>query len=469
MQMVLLKNKLKKFIYSRTLRSLKKVSAETIQKESEQKAIKAFHAARERFPQYQTLINQKTGDTPRISTIDSFKRHVPILDKDTIYNTNIALDMALAHQENYPRLLLSSGSSGHFSFGLSFRSQIAQDGEFLNVLLNSYFSILTKKTLIINCLTVVHLPDVDAAICEVGPRADSLLYLLQTVSPQFDQTIIIGDNYFIKNALEDGLDLKINYPALHIHLILGGVYLPENLRKHLKVLLNNGQADAGESLIFSSMGISEFGLNLFFESEETIRLRQFIEDGGGKEKLLDKDDPDYTPMVFNYFPQMFYIEEIQKELVVTSFNAQSFLPFIRYNTRDRLKIISYMDLEKLLSSEPALKSSFPPFKSPLILMYGKNEYAQFNGLKVYPPQIQKALYKDFSLAIKTTGYFRINTIDKTIEIQLKKGIEPSDELKTQFQNAIHRQIPLHLPINLYAYNHFPYGMDLDYQRKFKYL
>ncbi len=465
--MVLLKNKIKKFLYSRTLRSLKTISPGAIQKESEQKAIKAFISAQERFPQYQTLINQKSGNS-EISTIDSFKRNVPILDKEAIFNSNLSLDMELSHQENYPRLLLSSGSSGNFSFGLSYKSETVKDAEFLNVLLDSYFGILTKKTLIINCLTVVHLPDVDATICEIGPRTDSLLYLLQTVSPQFDQTIILGDNYFIKNALEDGLTLKINYPALHIHLILGGVYLPENLRRHLKNILN-GQSDTNESLIFSSMGISEFGLNLFFESEETIRLRQYIESGDGKAKFLEHDDPDYTPMVFNYFPQMFFIEEIQKELVVTSFNTQSFVPLIRYNTRDRLKIISYEVLEKITTSDSHLKSSLPPFKSPLILMYGKNEHAQFNGIKVYPPQIQKALYGDFSLAIQTTGYFRINSLEKTIEIQLKKGIVPTEELKHRFQTAIHQQIAIHLPINLYAYQQFPYGMDLDYQRKFKYL
>ncbi len=245
------------------------------------------------------------------------------------------------------------------------------------------------------------------------------------------------------------------------------VYLPESLRSHLNTILNH--KSTYKSLILSSMGISELGLNLFFESEETIQLRQLVEnDSVLREKILDKDDPSYTPTFFNYFPQSYYIEAINKELVITSFKS-TFLPFIRYNTQDRLRILSYQDLEQMKIPDAKFISLLPPFKSPLILMYGKNEVAQFDGQKIYPPQIQKGLYENFSVASKITGYFKINNIQKVLEIQLKKGIEPTDDIKSEIQIAANTYLSVKLPVQLYSYVNFPHGMELDYLRKFKYL
>lgn len=466
--MVFLKQKFKRFMYRQTVRSLRNISSETVISQSQQKAVDAFNEASLHSKYYKSILNNLGVKNLHVENIKSFHDQVPILDKQIIYKNNPI------ESELFPfdgsRILLSSGISGSFSFGIQTREQLEQDAQFLNILLDAYFHILDKKTLIINCLTVVNLPQLDASIVKIGPREDALHYLLKTLSPNFEQTIIIGDNYFIKNALEDGAALGINYTKLSVHLILGGIYLPENLREHLTVILKNNSADY-DLKIFSSMGISEFGVNIFFETDETVKLRKLMKsDSKLREQLLGNDWPNYLPMFFNYFPQNFYIESIDQNLILTSLNRKASLPLIRYKSSDKVKFIFYDELKSILSrSISDCRSLLPPFKSPLVLIYGKDESLQIKGQNIYPHQVQMGLYEDFSTAEKTTGYFRLNAVKEAIEIQLKKGVNLTEAIHHQIQESAVKYLPIDLPVHVYTYQTFPYGMELDYERKFKYV
>ena len=103
-------------------------------------------------------------------------------------------------------------------------------------------------------------------------------------------------------------------------------------------------------------------------------------------------------------------------------------------------------------------------------MYGRQEWAEEGNKKIYPQQIQRGLYEDFDTASMTTGYFRLkNENGLVISVQLKKGVEPTESLKIQFQKAALKYVDTDLPIILYPYQNFSYGVGLDYERKFKYI
>lgn len=459
--MVLL-DALKRTFYHRTVESLKNASAGDVIRTSEKKALETFTRAR-RLPFYKAFLVKKAASDISVADIASFRKHVPLSDKQSLYASELiprALDMLETRQR--ASLLLSSGSTGTFSFGVQSQRQILSGARFLNVLLDTYFQILSRKTLIINALTsAVHLPVLDATVVEIGPRADSLIYLLKTVAPRFEQTILLGDNHFVKNALEDASTGGVTLSSLTIHLILGGIDLSESLRSHLKTVLKN------KSLILSSMGISEFGVNLFFETPEIIRLRQDVETQDSLRQKVLGEDADFTPMFFNYFPQLFYIEDVEENLVVTQLSADAPTPLIRYNTQDKVKILSYEAVKYALPQNQT--DRLPPFKSPLILVYGKKDGVQAKGRMIYPQQVQKGLYENFEVSLMTTGYFRLSQDGNCphLDIQLKKGVIPSEILHRKFHQAVNRHLPVEASLTLYSFPTFPHGMDIDYERKFK--
>ncbi|HBR15641.1 MAG TPA: hypothetical protein DD723_08935 [Candidatus Omnitrophica bacterium] len=471
--MVLLENQIKKHLYQSIIASCQKAAPASLCRSSENKAVGVFnrHAATNSL--YRKILENEGFHGHKITDIDAFKTHVPVIDKNKLFHplNNIDTRDLLGDVRS---ILLSSGSSGTFSFGLATAPEINASARFLEVLLNHFYHTLEEKTLIINCLSV-KLPALNLAAAEIGPRSDSLLYILNTLAPRFSQTIIIGDNYFIKNALEEYSSHK-NSPAssLRIHLILGGVYLPENLRGHLYHLLHIDENDPQTGSILSSMGISEFGLNLFFESPETARLRRLAQNEPTlRENLLDSTCPPYLPMFFNYFPQAYFMEELEQKIVITSLNPKSQLPLVRYNTQDTGKLLAYEDLKEKLEGfkDQDRNDLLPPFKSPLVLMYGKAEGLNINGAIIYPQLIQEGIYQDFEAASQTTGNFRLSANDgqADIKIQLKKGLPINEALINKFQKTALRYLHKDISVTLSPYQDFPYGMELDYERKFKYV
>lgn len=410
-----------------------------------------------------------------IENIYSFQRHVPIIDKERIFSGKKDVAQTIFKSPtstDIQNILLSSGTSGQFSFGVSSQKEANESAQFIDVLFHYFFDILNRKTLLINCLAqAVKLPASSTITVEVGPRSDSLIYILTHLAKEFDQLIIVGDNYFLKSALEEAADNGVDLKKLNIHLVLGGVFLPENVRAHLLRVLQKEEKNT-TTKILSSMGISEFGLNLFFESDETIALRQLaIHDPLFRSSLIDQDAPGFTPLFFNYFPQIYYLEELNHDLIITSLKKSNKLPLIRYNTKDKGKIIAYNLLEQILKEFNIKENILPPFKSPLVMIYGKCQSVAFNGTAVYPEQILEALFKDYTSALKITGLFKMDPKNNglVIHIQLKPGQKPTKILNNVLDQLISEELSFEVPLQLHTFEEFPYGRDIDYQRKFQYL
>ncbi len=469
--MVLLRKKLKKLKYNIIINSLKRASYDDIIKKSEKKAISAYNRASTSIPFYKNFLKSIKKDNLQVCDIKSFKSLVPVVDKQSVYTPdNINKILPYKSSTTTQSILLSSGSSGTFSFGLNMQNELKRSSQFMDILLDYYFNIIENRTLILNCLPqAIKVSTKGVTVAEIGPRADSLIYLLSTLSHMFYQTIIIGDNHFIKNSIEDGIREGIKFNKLRIHLILGGIYLPENLRTYLANILcidlNNPQTGS----IYSSMGLSELGLNVFFESRETMALRRLMnKDPMIREKILPESLYTFLPMFFNYFPQTHYLEEINNDIVITNLSRSSVLPLIRYNSKDKGKLFPYKKLKELQIKQEYL----PPFNSPLVLIYGRGEFIEFHNKKIYPHLIQEGLYSDNEISSSTTGNFRlIKKKDEglALHIQLKEGITLRNGLQNKFYTAITNYTDMDIPIALHLYHSFPSGVCLDYERKFKHI
>lgn len=461
---------LKKHYYSSCVKRLQAQDPSSLEKLSEQKALEQFNKKRE-IPLYRSLLI-KSSTQPKPETIAQFKQDVPIVNKNIFFEPKSdcleSILSGIASQDSQS-ILLSSGTSGRFSFGISSHKQSSRNAIFLDVLFHHYFQILDIKTLVINCLpSAVKLPFLSATTLEIGPRHDALAFALKNLSPHFGQTVILGDNYFIKNALEDAaVKEKIELPKLNIHLILGGIYLPENLRTYLSGLLQS-DFQKNKSMIYSSMGISEFGLNVFFEDKRSVFLRQLLQqDPSLKEKICGNNFP-FAPLILNHFPQFYYIEEVKGEIVITDLK-DSPIPLIRYNTQDQGKIISYEDFHRLTSGQLP-KDLHPIIRSSVVLMYGRDKALIHNGRAVYSQQILDILLSKPPIASHITGYIRLNTQNGqlSLEVQLKPGVHP-DDIKSQMERTLYDQPGFEARLALHPYEAFPYGRDLDWAGKFKFI
>jgi len=436
--------------------------------------ISTFRQIAKRNPFYKKYLQRLNIDQKSIKTIQDFKNSVPILNKEKLFTSNllnikeICLDGNLKDCQS---ILPSSGHSGAFSFGLTTEEELRTQEESVDLILDYAFNTTHKNTLLINCLSMgINISATKMTLVNTGPRSDIVISIIKTFAKEFEQIIMVGDNSFIKNTLEKGIEENLSFLDFNIHLILGGECFPESFRSYLAHILKVDLDTKDTLFIGSSFGIAEIGLNLLFETQETIHLRRKACLDNRLKKELFRQEISICPMLFQYNPLKVYMEEYNQEILFTNLNPKAKLPIIRYATGDRGSVINFEQLKETLT-KLGLKDYIPSFKLPLVALYGRKKYLDFSGKKIYPDLIKEVIYSDLELPKLITGYFRMAKIDNQLclEIQVKENKQVTEELKYGLQDRFTKTTNTDCQLVFYPYHEFPYGMELDYERKFRYI
>ena len=446
---------------------------------SEFKAIHAFKNAALRIPAYKEFLKKHNVSINKVNSIEAFKQSVPIINKEKtfrLYSSEIEKLCLPGHLVDTKTIISSSGHSGCFSFGLSSEQEIKQARKEIDRTLNFIFQIKKKKTLLINALPMgVKVYSALTTVVDTSVRSDIVCAAVKTFAHYYDQIIIVAENSFAKKILEDGLKQGIDWKNINIHLVLGEEILPENLRNYLATIIGvNPDEENPKGIIGSSFGISEIGLNVFYETTQTTRLRRLIKKDKSLRAALIGEDSESLPMIFQYNPLKIYVEEVKTSayphLVLTRLDKKTILPLIRYDTQDEGKIIHYNKLKETLESRN-YQEYLPHLKLPLVIIWGREKITTCDGKNIRPEIIKELLYDNIEVAKNISGYFRM-ALDKNqlkIEIQLKEGKTISRETEKQIKEKLSKNIPTTLEIVIYPYREFPYGLGLSYERKFEYM
>lgn len=281
---------------------------------------------------------------------------------------------------------------------------------------------------------------------------------------KFDQIIIVGEAVFVKKLIEDGLESGLAWQDYCVHVIFGGESFPESYRRYLKGLLGVGNENT--VLVGSSYGFAEIGLNILWETEKTIAIRQKASTDRYFRREVFGEDSVLCPVFFLYNPMAVYVEEKDGQLLYTDLNPGALLPIVRYATGDEGKVIPCDDKLRLTLNDFGLAKCMPDFGIPLVAVKGRSQYVEVGKNKIYPDMIKGEIYKDHELAKRLTGYFRMTGGDNAVnlEVQLKKGVSGTSEISDKFS-----KFAIKCDLTLYEYDKFPFAMDLDYERKFKYI
>jgi phenylacetate-CoA ligase len=226
-----------------------------------------------------------------------------------------------------------------------------------------------------------------------------------------------------------------------------------------------------DGYIMSSFGVGELGLHLLYETPDTIRVRRaalghpaFARDlfGAGEDGLL--------PMMFSYDPQRTLIEVVGADadgygrMTTSMLEPERMVPLLRYQTGD---IIRLVDRARIAAVARRLGVSLDADRLPpvLVALRGREKEQLPNGSHV--GVYKDALYADHRIARRLTGAFRV-VFDGdrcTMHAQLTRSNLPH----VSIEEAILRALPP--PVRpsrlvLWSYAEFPFGMTLDYERKF---
>ncbi|MCC2666574.1 MAG: hypothetical protein K0S63_490 [Gammaproteobacteria bacterium] len=412
-------------------------------KKGEKKALKLFHEVAERVPAYKNFLKKNKINHEDIKTISDFKR-VPITDKKNYIQAYSLPDRCWDGRLPASTLIAaSSGTSGEPTFWPRAHQQDFE-AEIIHELIYKYlFKVNKYKTLLVICFPMgvyvsgmaTVLPSWLAAtqhqnltIATVGNNKVETLRLISSLKSEFEQIVLVGHPFFIKDVIETGKNQGIKWSDTKLRLMFCSGSFNETWRKYVMEKAELKESDYAH--VLSTYGSSEM-LLIGHETPLSIFSRVLMEDYSEMRTLLQ--EPQTIPNLFQYNPLIRYIENENNELIFTSASG---LPLIRFNLHDKGEVITFEQMSnQILQIAPkwqkelkSLGEKYPMWRLPFVTLYGRSDYTiKFYAANIYPEHIQQALNQE-KLIDKLTGKFimtkgHLENMDEYLEIHIELALD----------------------------------------------
>jgi phenylacetate-CoA ligase len=451
------------------------VEAPVFGPETDVRLVNEFRRAAGCVPAYGTLLEEHGVRIEDVRDLASFSRSCPLLSKSNTFN-RFPLDQLSVGGVLVPLadVLTSSGHGGRFSFGVMSREQASASARFTDLALDSAFNIASRKTLTINCLPMgVTVSSHIMTVATTSVREDMAVALIETFGHHYDQIVLIADPLFMKRLIDHAAERGLDWSRHRVHVILGEEVFGEHFRGYVAACLGLTIDEPGQGYIMSSFGVGELGLHLCYETAATIGLRRalFKNPAFARGLLgvgLDEGVP--FPMIFSFDPLRTFIEVIDPDpngygrMTTSMLDPDRTVPLLRYQTGDLVRLLDHGQVTEAARRQGVTLAADLP--RTLLALKGRENDALPNGS--HAALYKDALYADHVIARQLTGAFRMTFAGAKCTMHVQLAASPAATPGALEPGILHA-IPSRLrpeALVLWPYAQFPFGMSLDYQRKF---
>jgi len=450
------------------------LAADDCAEATESRVLSEFHRAAAGVPAYRTLLDEAGVRASDVRNLASFSRLGPLLSKRNTFD-RFPLDQLSAGGRllDVADVLTSSGHGGRFSFGVINRKQASAAAQFIDEAFDEAFGVMARKTLAINCLPMgVGFSSHRMTVATTSVREDMAVALVEAFGHFYDQLVLVGDPLFMKKFTDHARARGVEWSRYRVNAIIGEEVFGEHFRGYLAACLglNLGRPDDG--YVMSSFGVGELGLHLCYETPVTIGLRRATLDNAAFARdLLGGGDGDAgaPPMIFTFNPLRTFIEVVERDangygsMTISMLESERSVPLLRYQTGDVVRLLDRAQAAAALRGHNISLSGDLP--AVLLALKGREKDALPNGSHV--SAYKDVLYADHHIARRLTGAFRLSFSGdvSTMHVQLRDSESPDALLEREI---LHTMAPRLRPtrLKLWRYADFPFGMGLDYERKF---
>jgi phenylacetate-CoA ligase len=409
-----------------------------------------------------------------VSDLDTFVRVCPILNKDNTFGRFPVHELVTSGVlDSLGDVLTSSGHSGRFAFGVGTRAHATVAPSFVDDALDAAFRVKSRKTLAINCLPMgVGFSSGCMAIATVSVREDMAVALIKGLGHYFDQVLVVSDPLFLPCLLAHAEAQGLDWSRYAVKVIIGEEFFGERFRSYVGGRLGYSPSNLSEGVIRSSFGIGELGLHLFYETPATIALRRHAEvDLAFAKELWGAGMPIHpVPMLLAFDDTRMFVEVDRVDvagfgdLTVTMLDPQAPLPLLRYQSGDVVALLDDREVSAVARRHGLELTDLP---GHLIALRGRRNEMIPNGCHV--GVYREALFTNPEVGSVLTGAVRVEVLTDgiTLHVQLMPRCRRSPTMAATIANAVAPEYrPAH--VRLWPYEKFPFGMRLDYERKFRY-
>jgi phenylacetate-CoA ligase len=445
----------------------------TVETDHQQLLLDTFHRVAADMEWYRELLRE-SGVTPeQVVDGDSFSRLCPILTKQNTFDRFPMHQLSGGiHPSELASVLTSSGHGGRFSFGLSTRKQAAKSGSFVDLVLDAAFGVKSHLTLAINCLPMgVGFTSECMTVATTSVREDMVVALLRAFGSYYEQIVLVADPLFMKRLTDYAAEHGVDWQHYRPSVVLGEEIFGEYFRDYVGSCLGINPDRWDSASIMSSFGVGELGLHLCYETRTTIALRRALwRNADLARELLGPREGKTLPMILAFNPCRTFIEIDEPDstgfgrMTISLLESENPLPLLRYQSGDVARLLSPILVAETLRRHGAV---LPHLPAHFLALEGRVREALPNGahIGIY----KDALYADQDVARKLSGAFRVQMVDGgcMLHVQMGNGQVPTEEIECALLQAIPEPVR---PVRLvcWPYDRFPFGMTIDYERKFSY-
>jgi phenylacetate-coenzyme A ligase PaaK-like adenylate-forming protein len=432
-----------------------------------------FHRAADHVPAYRTLLDEQRVAVAQVRDVRTFSRLCPLLSRRNTFDRFPLAQMSVGGElRDVADVLTSSGHGGRFSFGVISRKEASAGASFIDAAFDAAFAVKSKATLVVNCLPMgVVFASHCMTVATTSVREDMAVALVQTFGDRYQQIVLVGDPLFMKRLTDHAIERAVDWRRHRINVILGEEVFGEHFRSYVAQCLGLDLERPADGYIMSSLGVAELGLHLGFETPATIALRRrAVGHAAFARDLLGRDSRTglCLPVLFAFNPQRTFIEIIDPDvhgygkMAVSMLDPDRSVPLLRYQTGDVARLLDRDHVDAMVRRHRVQVGEVPV---ALLALQGRDREALPNGSQV--GFYKDALYANHQIARCLTGALRLIFAGRqcTMHVQLVKGQAPDAAM----ERALLREMAFDVRparLVLWPYAAFPFGMGLDYERKF---
>jgi phenylacetate-CoA ligase len=226
------------------------------------------------------------------------------------------------------------------------------------------------------------------AVKSIGPDADRILSTVDMFGPRYTY-LVTGYPPFLRTLIEAAARRGMDLSAYRMYGFVGGEGMSETLRSRLEATFRS---------VYSAYGASDLDIGVAAELPLSVWLRR---QAALRPALADAlfGTTARLPMVFQYDPTDYYVENVGGELVVTVCRRSVLSPRIRYNIHDSGGVLAF---DKVLAVcrefglDPIAgslgRSAAPVLPLPFLFVHGRSDSTvSVHGANIYPEDVEWGL------------------------------------------------------------------------------
>lgn len=382
--------------------------------------LRLFHEAVRDVPAYREFLHDQSVDPAKIGDFADFQS-LPLTAKPNYMHAYpLALRCRLGRLEACERVAVSSGSTGTptfwprslpdeydvaLRFEQVFRAFHAHESSTLAVVcfaLGNWVGGMYTTS----CCWHLAQKGYPLMVATPGNNKQEIFRVVKALSPQFQQTVLLGYPPFIKDVIDAGLAEGIEWQRYGVKMVFAGEVFSEAWRSLLA-----GRVGASDLCYdFASLYGTADGGVLGNETPLSVAIRRYLAEHPQAARQLFGEAR--LPTLVQYDPMSRFFEEHEGTLVVS---GDSGVPLLRYHIADKGGIVTHRRMMEFLAEYGAdladygLDPAQPDYPLPFVYVFGRADFTvSYYGANIYPENVTVGLEQP-DISAFATGKFVLET------------------------------------------------------------